>query len=106
MSLFAGQAPLADRMRPHSLEDFVGQEHLLAEGAMLRRLIDRDKVNSIILFGAPSTGKTTLARLIAQKSRSNFIEFSAVTNSATDLRRIVAQSVRHFEVGRKPCCCR
>lgn len=101
MSLFAGKAPLADRMRPNRLEQFVGQQHLLAEGAMLRRLIDRDKVNSIILFGAPSTGKTTLARLIAQKSRSNFIEFSAVTNSATDLRRIVEQSIRHFEVGRR-----
>lgn len=101
MSLFAGRAPLADRMRPNCLEQFVGQEHLLAEGAMLRRLIDRDKVNSIILFGAPSTGKTTLARLIAQKSRANFIEFSAVTNTASDLRRVVEHSVRHFEVGRR-----
>lgn len=100
MSLFARRSPLADRMRPNCLEHFAGQEHLLAEGALLRRLIDRDKVSSIILFGAPSTGKTTLARIIAQRSRALFVEFSAVTNSASELRKIVDDSIRHFEVGR------
>ena len=68
--------PLATRMRPRTLEEFVGQEHLLGEGKVLRQLIDQDRVASMIFWGPPGVGKTTLARIIAGKTKSNFIDFS------------------------------
>ena len=70
--------PLADRMRPQTLEEFAGQEKLLAPGKPLRTQIERDEVGSMILWGPPGCGKTTLARIIAQMTRSDFISFSAV----------------------------
>ncbi|HEX6694876.1 MAG TPA: replication-associated recombination protein A [Longimicrobiales bacterium] len=83
-------APLAARMRPRTLDEYVGQEHLLGEGKALRRLIERDEIGSIILWGPPGTGKTTLARIIAARTQSVFEHFSAVTEGIARVREIIA----------------
>ena len=72
--------PLASRMRPRNLDEFVGQEHLIGEGKLLRRMILSDNISSMIFWGPPGVGKTTLAKIIAQKTKSEFITFSAVTS--------------------------
>ncbi|MBI3933062.1 MAG: AAA family ATPase, partial [Acidobacteria bacterium] len=74
----ASTGPLADRMRPRTLEEFVGQQHLLAPGKPLRTQIERDEISSIILWGPPGVGKTTLAHIIAQRCKGYFVRFSAV----------------------------
>lgn len=79
-------APLASRLRPKSLEEFVGQEHLLGEGKMLRRLIEKDQISSMIFWGPPGVGKTTLARIIAGRTQAEFIDFSAVTSGIREIR--------------------
>ncbi len=81
--------PLADRLRPQRLEDFFGQQHLLAPGKPLRQAIEHDVLHSMILWGPPGTGKTTLARLIAQRSRARFIRLSAVFSGVKDIRAAV-----------------
>jgi putative ATPase len=83
-------APLADRMRPHTLADLVGQKHVLAPGSLLTQAITSDRVRSMILWGPPGSGKTTLARVIAGATRSHFVPFSAVLGSVGELREIVA----------------
>ena len=85
-------APLAERMRPASFDEFVGQQHILGEGKVLRRSIDADRVPSILLWGPPGSGKTTLARLIATVTRSHFEPISAVSSGVADLRRSVAEA--------------
>lgn len=85
-------APLADRMRPREFAEFVGQEQIVGEGRLLRRAIEADRLGSIILWGPPSSGKTTLARLIAARTAAHFEELSAVTAGVADLRRIVEQA--------------
>ncbi|MDD5338057.1 MAG: replication-associated recombination protein A [Dehalococcoidales bacterium] len=85
-------APLATRMRPKSLEDFVGQEHILGKGRVLRRAIETDRIPSIILWGPPGSGKTTLANIIANSTGAHFSPVSAVSASVTDLRKIVAEA--------------
>ena len=81
--------PLADRMRPARLDEIVGQEHLLAEGKVLSTAIREDRIPSMILWGPPGTGKTTLARVIANQTKANFVTFSAVLGGVADLRKAV-----------------
>ncbi len=82
-------APLAERMKPQSLDDFVGQSHILSEGKLLNRLIKADKISSIIFYGPPGTGKTSIARVIANSTKSAFESLNAVTSGVKDLRRVV-----------------
>lgn len=81
--------PLAARMRPRSLAEFVGQEHFLGEGKLLRRLLKADRLGSVLFYGPPGTGKTTLARLLASESRSHYQQLNAVTSGVKELREII-----------------
>src|SRR3954469_24430141 len=85
-------APLAERMRPRTLDEFVGQEALIGPGRPLRRAIEEDRLQSIILWGPPGTGKTTLARLIASATRAHFISFSAVLSGIKEIREVMAEA--------------
>ena len=89
--------PLADRMRPSVLKDFVGQQHLIGEGKPLRKLIERDSIGSIIFWGPPGSGKTTLARLIANTTIRKFEEISAVNAGVADLRRVINIAQRELQ---------
>lgn len=91
--------PLAARMRPDSLEDFAGQEHLIAPGQILRRIIDSDKIPSMIFWGPPGVGKTTLASIIARRTRAEFINFSAVTSGIKEIREIMKQAEDNKKFG-------
>ena len=84
--------PLADRMRPNTLEEFEGQEHLVGAGKILRRAIEKDEIQSIILWGPPGTGKTTLAHIIAHLTKSTFVSFSAVVSSIKEVREVVKKA--------------
>ena len=84
--------PLAYRMAPRTLEEFVGQEHILGPGKMLRRMVEADRLSSIILFGPPGTGKTSLARVIAATTRTGFVKLNAVTAGVADIKRIIADT--------------
>ncbi|BCR04384.1 ATPase AAA [Desulfuromonas versatilis] len=87
-----GSAPLAERLRPRTLDEMVGQSHLLGEGKVLRRLIETDQLSSVIFWGPPGTGKTTLAQVIANSTKSRFVFFSAVLQGVKELREIVQQA--------------
>ena len=93
--------PLADRMRPESLDDYAGQKHLLAEGKILRRMIDRDEVQSMIFWGPPGVGKTTLARIIARCTQSHFIVFSAVTSGIKEIKEVMNKAEAARSMGEK-----
>ena len=95
----AASAPLAERMRPRTLDDFVGQEHLLGPGAPMRVLIESDRVQSMILWGPPGCGKTTLARLIAGLTRAAFIPFSAVLSGIKEIREVMTEAERAHRSG-------
>ena len=92
--------PLADRMRPHRLEDFFGQSHLLAPGKPLRQAIEAGMLHSMIFWGPPGTGKTTLARLIAQRTRAHFIAISAVFAGVKEIRAAVEEAKQAHAGGR------
>jgi putative ATPase len=87
-------APLAERMRPRTFDELVGQQELLAPGQPLREAIERDLLQSIILWGPPGTGKTTLARIIAERTRSRFVSFSAVLSGIKEIREVMAEAER------------
>lgn len=89
--------PLASRIRPQKLEDFVGQEHLLGQGKMLRQIIEKDQISSMIFWGPPGVGKTTLASIIAGRTKAEFINFSAVTSGIKEIKDVMSQA----ESGRK-----
>ena len=88
----ASAQPLAARMRPRDLSEFVGQPHLVGEGRMLRRAIDAGQIPSMILWGPPGTGKTTLAAIAAQKAKARFVAISAVSSGVVELRKIIEES--------------
>lgn len=90
--------PLASRLRPSGLEEFVGQKNLVGEGKVLRRLIDQDMVSSMIFWGPPGVGKTTLARIIARSTKAEFVDFSAVTSGIREIKEVMnqAESARHM----------
>ena len=94
-------APLADRMRPQRLEDYAGQKHLLAPGKPLRVSIEKDQLRSLILWGPPGTGKTTLARIIAQMTKSDFIPFSAVLAGIKEIKTVMGEAERTRHYGRR-----
>lgn len=82
-------APLADRMRPRNLDEFIGQEHLVGKGRLLRRAIEADRLTSSIFFGPPGCGKTTLASIIARATKANFVQLNAVTSGVADVRDVL-----------------
>lgn len=86
------RAPLAERMRPRTLDEYVGQEHLLGEGRPLRLAIERDDPTSMIFWGPPGTGKTTLAKIIAQRTEASFIEFSAVLSGIKEIKQVMVEA--------------
>ena len=94
-------APLAARMRPETLEEVVGQSHLLGQGRILRRLIESDQLSSMIFWGPPGVGKTTLARVIANHTRSTFINFSAVTSGIREIRTVMQQAADNSRFGER-----
>ena len=92
-------APLASRLRPESLDEYVGQRHLIGEGKILRRLIEKDQISSMIFWGPPGVGKTTLARIIARQTRAEFVEFSAVTSGIKEVKEVMNQAEQNRRMG-------
>src|SRR5216683_7515433 len=88
------KSPLAERMRPRTFDEFVGQQDLLAPGKPLREAIERDLLQSIILWGPPGTGKTTLARIIAETTRARFVSYSAVLAGIKEIREVMSDAER------------
>lgn len=104
MSLYGGSAttqPLADRLRPQTLDEYAGQTHLLGPGRILRRLIENDQISSMIFWGPPGIGKTTLARIIANRTKASFVDFSAVTSGIKEIRQIMQQAEDNRRYGEK-----
>jgi putative ATPase len=94
----AAGAPLAERMRPRSLEEYSGQEHLLGPGKPLRVQIERDDASSMIFWGPPGVGKTTLAKIIAETTAATFVEFSAVTSGIKEIKQVMAEAAKAAEM--------
>ena len=102
-SLFENEnnQPLASRLRPQNLDEFVGQTHLTGEGKILRKFIEEDKISSMIFWGPPGVGKTTLASIIANKTNSAFINFSAVTSGIKEIKTVMAEAEEARKMGQK-----
>lgn len=98
---YTAPMPLAGRLRPDTLDGFVGQEHLLGEGRLLRQMIDHDQIASMIFWGPPGVGKTTLANIIAQKTHAAFVNFSAVTSGIREIKEVMAQAETNRQMGLK-----
>lgn len=96
--------PLANRVRPTSIDEFVGQQHLLGKDKILREIIMNDQLSSLIFWGPPGVGKTTLAEIIAKQTKSHFITFSAVTSSIRDIRKIMEEAEQNREYGERTVC--
>ena len=94
-------APLAARLRPETLDEFVGQTHLLGKGKLLRRLIESDQISSMIFWGPPGVGKTTLARIIANRTKAAFIDFSAVTSGIKEIRSVMERAEENRRFGER-----
>ena len=94
-------APLATRMRPRSLEEFVGQDHILAPGKLLRRAIEADRLPSVIFYGPPGSGKTTLARVIAEMTHAKFVRISGVESNVAEMRRVLAGATNRLRTSGK-----
>ncbi|MGI6075929.1 MAG: AAA family ATPase, partial [Pyramidobacter sp.] len=94
LNLFERRAaqPLAARLRPQSLDEFVGQTHLLGKDKVLYKLIESDRISSMIFWGPPGVGKTTLARIIANRTRAEFVNFSAVTSGIKEIRAVMERA--------------
>ncbi len=92
-------APLASRLRPETLNEYVGQKHLLGKGKLLRQLIDRDQISSMIFWGPPGVGKTTLARIIANRTQASFVEFSAVSSGIKEIKEVMSQAEQNRKLG-------
>lgn len=104
MSLFDNQSlssPLASRIRPQKLEEFAGQQHLLGKGKLLRQLIEKDQISSMIFWGPPGVGKTTLAKIIAGKTQAQFVDFSAVTSGIKEIREVMTRAEDSRRMGSK-----
>ena len=102
MSLFDNRetaAPLASRLRPETLDEYVGQKHLVGKGKILRTLIEKDQISSMIFWGPPGVGKTTLARIIARQTRADFVEFSAVTSGIKEIKEVMNQAEGNRRMG-------
>ena len=99
--LFSSTRPLAERMRPKSLNEFVGQKHILGEHALLRLAIKEDKIFSMILWGPPGCGKTSLAKIIAQETKSLFVHFSAVLSGVKDIRAVINEAKENLKFKQK-----
>lgn len=97
-NLHNDKKPLAERMRPTSMDDFVGQKHILGQGKLLRRLIEANRVPSVIFYGPPGTGKTTLAGIIAEKSNSQFVKLNAISSGVADVKEVMAKAKQDFEI--------
>ena len=93
--------PLAERMRPHDLDDFMGQQHLLGPDKLLRRLIERNWLPPSIFWGEPGTGKTTLARIIARRSNTSLVQLSAVSSGVREVRKIIDTAASDKRIGRR-----
>ena len=94
-------APLAERMRPRKLADYIGQPHLIGEGTLLKRAIAEDKLFSMIFWGPPGSGKTTLARILANETKSNFVSFSAVLSGVKEIRSVIDDAREIWETKKK-----
>ncbi|MBD5548445.1 MAG: replication-associated recombination protein A [Lachnospiraceae bacterium] len=94
-------APLASRLRPQTLDDYIGQEHLVGKGKVLRQMLEKDMISSMVFWGPPGVGKTTLARIIAHTTRSSFIDFSAVTSGIKEIKEVMKQAENDRMMGLK-----
>lgn len=102
-SLFSAEVPkpLAERLRPETLDEYVGQSHLMGKGKILRQLIENDRISSMIFWGPPGVGKTTLAQIIARHTKSHFINFSAVTSGIKEIREVMKEAEKNVNYGER-----